>query len=97
MRAPLSWIKEYAALPEGVSARDVAEKLISVGLEVETVEEVTVTGPLLVGRVLEIEELARKGGRDGVAQPRGDVAPVGRRAGPVVGGRAAVVVQDANA
>ncbi len=58
MRAPLSWIKEYAALPDGVTARDVAEKLIGVGLEVETVDEVTVTGPLLVGRVLEIEELA---------------------------------------
>jgi len=57
MRAPLSWIKEYAALPEGVTARDLADKLIGIGLEVESVDEVSVSGPLLVGRVLEIEEL----------------------------------------
>ncbi len=57
MRAPLSWIKEYAALPVGVSGRDLAERLIAIGLEVETVEEVSISGPLLVGRVLEIEEL----------------------------------------
>ncbi|MCU0279553.1 MAG: phenylalanine--tRNA ligase subunit beta [Candidatus Nanopelagicales bacterium] len=57
MRAPLSWIKEYAALPEQVSAREVAERLIAVGLEVESVDEVSVEGPLVVGRVLEIEEL----------------------------------------
>ena len=57
MRAPLSWIKEYAALDADVTAREVAEKLIDVGLEVETVDEVSITGPLLVARVLEIEEL----------------------------------------
>ena len=57
MRAPLSWIKEYAALPEGVTGRDLAEKLIGIGLEVETVDEISISGPLLVGRVLEIGEL----------------------------------------
>lgn len=57
MRAPLSWIKEYAALPEEVTGRDLAEKLIGIGLEVETVDEISISGPLLVGRVLEIEEL----------------------------------------
>jgi phenylalanyl-tRNA synthetase beta chain len=57
MRAPLSWIKEYAALPAEVTGRDLAEKLIGIGLEVETVDEISISGPLLVGRVLEIEEL----------------------------------------
>jgi phenylalanyl-tRNA synthetase beta chain len=57
MRAPLSWIKEYAALDADVSAREVAEKLIDIGLEVESVDEVSITGPLLIARVLEIEEL----------------------------------------
>ena len=57
MRAPLSWIREFADLPEGVTAREVAERLINIGLEVETVDEVTVHGPLVVGKVLEIEEL----------------------------------------
>jgi phenylalanyl-tRNA synthetase beta chain len=59
MRAPLSWIKEFAALPEEATARDLADKLIDIGLEVETVEELggAVAGPLLVGRVAQIEEL----------------------------------------
>lgn len=57
MRAPLSWIKEYADLPAGVTAREVADRLVGVGLEVETVDEVSISGPLLVARVLEIEEL----------------------------------------
>ncbi|MEI2644114.1 MAG: phenylalanine--tRNA ligase subunit beta [Candidatus Nanopelagicales bacterium] len=57
MRAPLSWIREYAALPEQVSAREVAEKLIGIGLEVESVDEVSVSGPLVIARVDKIEEL----------------------------------------
>ncbi len=58
MRAPLSWITEYAALPAHATAREVAAKLVDVGLEVESVDEVTIAGPLLVARVLEIEELS---------------------------------------
>jgi phenylalanyl-tRNA synthetase beta chain len=60
MRAPLSWIRQYVAVPPGQSGRDVAARLISAGLEVETVDVMgaDVTGPLVVGRVLAIEELA---------------------------------------
>ncbi|WP_129838543.1 phenylalanine--tRNA ligase subunit beta [Streptomyces sp. RFCAC02] len=59
MRAPLSWLREYVDLPAGTTGRDVAERLISAGLEVETVERLGdgLTGPLVVGRVLAIEEL----------------------------------------
>ncbi len=59
MRVPVSWLREYVALPAEATARELAEKLISLGLEVETVEEVgaDVTGPIVVGRVLTIEEL----------------------------------------
>ncbi|MFR9723018.1 phenylalanine--tRNA ligase subunit beta [Streptomyces sp. MS19] len=59
MRAPLSWLREYVDLPEGTSGRDVATRLIAAGLEVETVERLgdDITGPLVVGRVLAIEEL----------------------------------------
>ncbi len=57
MRAPLSWLREYAQLPE-VTGREVAERLIAAGLEVETVDQVgaDVRG-VVVGEVLEIEEL----------------------------------------
>ncbi|WP_067468622.1 phenylalanine--tRNA ligase subunit beta [Actinomadura macra] len=59
MRAPLSWVREYADLPAGVTGRELAAALIAAGLEVETVEQagVDITGPLVVGEVLAIEEL----------------------------------------
>ncbi|CAL9376518.1 Phenylalanine--tRNA ligase beta subunit [Streptomyces sp. enrichment culture] len=59
MRAPLSWLREYVDLPAGETGRDVAAKLIAAGLEVETVERLGtgITGPLVVGQVLAIEEL----------------------------------------
>ncbi|UGQ10717.1 phenylalanine--tRNA ligase subunit beta [Yinghuangia sp. ASG 101] len=59
MRVPLSWLREYVDLPAGVSGRDVAEKLVGLGLEVETVDQLggDLKGPLVVGRVLDIEEL----------------------------------------
>ena len=59
MRISMSWIRELVDLPSGLSGRDVAEHLINAGLEVETVETVGagLDGPIVVGRVLEIEEL----------------------------------------
>ncbi|GAA1935842.1 phenylalanine--tRNA ligase subunit beta [Streptomyces sodiiphilus] len=60
MRAPLSWLREYVDLPAGETGRDVAAKLIDAGLEVETVEQLGrgLSGPLVVGKVLAIEELS---------------------------------------
>ncbi|MEE2040425.1 phenylalanine--tRNA ligase subunit beta [Nocardiopsis sp. CT-R113] len=59
MRVPLSWLREYVDLPADVSARDLADRLTLAGLEVETVDELgtDLTGPIVYGRVLEIEEL----------------------------------------
>ncbi|MFD9213692.1 MULTISPECIES: phenylalanine--tRNA ligase subunit beta [unclassified Streptomyces] len=59
MRVPLSWLREYVDLPATETGRDVQAKLISAGLEVETVEQIGagLSGPLVVGRVLTIEEL----------------------------------------
>lgn len=59
MRVPLSWLREYVDLPAGTTGRDVQAKLIAAGLEVETVEQLGagLTGPLVVGQVLTIEEL----------------------------------------
>ncbi|KAB2341109.1 phenylalanine--tRNA ligase subunit beta [Actinomadura rudentiformis] len=59
MRAPLSWLREYVALPAEVTGRALAAKLIDAGLEVETVEQAgaDLVGPLVIGQVLAIEEL----------------------------------------
>jgi phenylalanyl-tRNA synthetase beta chain len=59
MRAPLSWIREYAAIPETISAENIANALARVGFEVEEIEYrgTDLKGPLVVGLVLHIDEM----------------------------------------
>src|SRR5262245_47874962 len=59
MRVPVSWLADYVDLPAGVTARELGERLTRAGLEVETVKHsgIDITGPLLVGEVISIEEL----------------------------------------
>ena len=59
MRAPLSWLREYVDVPV-LSTVDLERAFVRVGLEVEEItdQSATVTGPLVVGRVEKIEELA---------------------------------------
>ena len=58
MLVPLSWLLEYAALPEPVDAGEVARRLTAIGLEIEGMEQVgDDISSVVVARVLEIEEL----------------------------------------
>jgi phenylalanyl-tRNA synthetase beta chain len=59
MRAPISWIAEFAELPIGQTPRELADALVRVGLEVERVDDAAeaFSGPVVIGRVLSIEEL----------------------------------------
>ena len=58
MLVPLSWLLEYAPLPEPVDAGEVARRLTAVGLEVEGLEQVGHDmGAIVVAQVLEIEDL----------------------------------------
>ncbi len=58
MRAPLSWIRELVDLPSDVDGRTLAEELIRLGLEVETVDVIgEVAGDIVVGQVMDISEL----------------------------------------
>ncbi len=65
MRVPLSWLREYAALPDDLDGRALAEALIKAGLEVETVDQVgaEVSGPLVIGKVLAYEIEAHSNGK----------------------------------
>ena len=58
MRVPLSWLREYAPLPEPVDATEVARRLTAAGLEVESLESVghDIRG-VVVAQVVSIEEL----------------------------------------
>ena len=53
MRAPLSWIAEYASLPKGSTAESVMEALVKVGLEEEGVHSFDLSVPTkLTGMVM---------------------------------------------
>src|SRR5271170_2482569 len=58
MRVPLSWLREYARLPEPADATEVARRLTAAGLEVESLESVgnDIRG-VVIAQVLSIEEL----------------------------------------
>jgi phenylalanyl-tRNA synthetase beta chain len=81
MRAPLNWLGEYVVLPESVTALEVATDLVRVGLEEEGIHGGDVTGPIVVGRVLEFTPEPQKNGKTirwcqldvGAAEPRGIV------------------------
>ena len=97
MRVPVSWLRELVAYPEDVSPRQLADKLVNLGLEVETVDEVgaEIVGPLVLGRVLAFSEEEHSNGKtirwcrvDVGAEhnePAGDDLPAGR--GIVCGAR----------
>ncbi|GAA1766104.1 phenylalanine--tRNA ligase subunit beta [Luedemannella helvata] len=59
MRIPVSWLREFVALPADLSPADLERALVGLGIEVDDVtdQRETVKGDLVVGRVLEIEEL----------------------------------------
>jgi phenylalanyl-tRNA synthetase beta chain len=65
MRAPVSWLREYADLPAEVSARRIAERLVALGLEVERIDQpgAEVAGALVVGRVADFAEERHSNGK----------------------------------
>jgi phenylalanyl-tRNA synthetase beta chain len=63
MRAPLSWLGEYTDLAPGATGADVAASFVSVGLEEEAIHGGDITGPIVVGRVLAVEEQVQQNGK----------------------------------
>jgi phenylalanyl-tRNA synthetase beta chain len=65
MKAPVSWIREYADLPADVPAEDLAHRLTALGLKLEQLERPghDITGPLVIGRVLTMEPEPQKNGK----------------------------------
>ncbi len=65
MRAPVSWIREYAELPPDLPTEELARKLTMLGLKLEALERPGdhIRGPLVVGRVLTVEAEPQKNGK----------------------------------
>ncbi|HRW18893.1 MAG TPA: phenylalanine--tRNA ligase subunit beta [Dermatophilaceae bacterium] len=78
MRVPLSWLRELVDVPAGATGADVAASFVAVGLEEEAIHGGDLTGPLVVGRVLTIEEQVQKNGKT-IRYCTVDVGPHGQR------------------
>ncbi|UZX02605.1 phenylalanine--tRNA ligase subunit beta [Arthrobacter sp. CDRTa11] len=65
MRIPLSWLREFAAVPAGATAEDVMAELVKVGFEEEDVHRPTDTlkGPIVVGQVLSLVKEPQSNGK----------------------------------
>lgn len=65
MRVPMSWLRELITLPANVTTAQVADALTRAGLQVERIEVTgaDVSGPVVVGRVLEFTEQPQRNGK----------------------------------
>lgn len=62
-RLPLSWLAEHVALPADATGESVAADLVRVGLEEEAIHPAAVSGPLVVGEVVELTPEPQKNGK----------------------------------
>lgn len=63
MRVPLSWLREYVDVASGTTPEDVLASLVSVGFEEEDVHGFDLTGPIVVGQVLEFVDEPQDNGK----------------------------------
>lgn len=63
MRAPVEWLRELTEVDPQAKGADVAATLVRVGLEEEEISGGEITGPLVVGRVLERTPEEQKNGK----------------------------------
>ncbi|GCD21475.1 phenylalanine--tRNA ligase beta subunit [Cellulomonas algicola] len=62
-RVPLTWLADHVDLPAGLTAEQLAADLVRVGLEEEAIHAAAVTGPLVVGEVVERTPEPQKNGK----------------------------------
>jgi phenylalanyl-tRNA synthetase beta chain len=79
MRVPLSWLAEYVDLPPDATPDSVMAELVKVGLEEEGSHGFDVTGPVVVGQVLEFTPEEQSNGKT-IRWCQVRVAPEGSRA-----------------
>lgn len=81
MRAPISWLGEWVDLPADVTLEHLHAAFVKVGLEEEDVHGAEITGPVVVGQVLDFVDEPQTNGKTirwcqvdvGEAEPRGIV------------------------
>ena len=81
MRVPISWLREFVDAPQGMTPEDLHAALVRVGFEEEDHHGFGVTGPVVVGTVLEFVDEPQSNGKTirwvqvdvGEGEPRGIV------------------------
>ena len=81
MRVPLSWLSEFTELPKDSKPEQLMAELVKVGLEEEDEHYFDLTGPVVVGKVIEFVDEPQSNGKTirwcqvdvGEKQPRGIV------------------------
>ena len=63
MRVPVSWLRDYVDLPEGLTTEDLAARLTAFDLKLEEIVSSGISGPLVVGRVLDLVKEEQKNGK----------------------------------
>ncbi|WP_029145749.1 phenylalanine--tRNA ligase subunit beta [Microbacterium luticocti] len=63
MRVPLSWLRDYVDVAPDATPEDVLAALVSVGFEEEDVHRFEVSGPVVVGQVLEVNPEPQTNGK----------------------------------
>jgi len=79
MRVPLSWLGEFVDLEPGTTPEEVHAALVSVGLEEEDIHTFELSGPIVVGQVLEFVEEPQTNGKT-IRWCQVRVAPEGEKA-----------------
>jgi phenylalanyl-tRNA synthetase beta chain len=79
MRVPLSWLAEYVDLPGDATPDSVMAELVKVGFEEEAAHGFDVTGPVVVGQVLEFNPEPQSNGKT-IRWCQVRVAPEGQKA-----------------
>ena len=62
MKVPVSWLREYAAIPSDMPTAELAEVLTAFDLKLEEIISSGISGPLTVGRVLTVGGLLSQTG-----------------------------------
>lgn len=63
MRVPISWLREFVDVPADATAEDIQAALVRVGLEEEDIHRTELTGPIVVGSVMEFVDEPQSNGK----------------------------------
>jgi phenylalanyl-tRNA synthetase beta chain len=59
----IDWLKEHVSVPDDLTVEQLSQDLVKVGLETEDIHPSTVTGPVVVGRIVDFDREPQSNGK----------------------------------